>query len=333
MAPPKRVGDPCVSRLPFGHAPILSLGTNFRPAHGKSHVTDQAKPRFLNRPERIAFYGCLIVFAAFAVLTILWDQDVAWNEVAFRIGAALGAGAIGLVYRLLDRKEGIALAMIGTGLFVGFTNSALLLNYLFFPVSKPIIDPALMRADAWLGYCWSCFVVGLADYPWLGRALSWVYHTSLFQMFGLIVILGFMQKHLKMYRFVCIGMLAGLMTVAIWAVFPSFGPSAYQQVPPEAANRIDLVVSNAYGSELLRLAQQGSPVLDASQFLGVIAFPSFHTVMALIAVWSSRGLILFYPVLALNTLMIPAILSHGRTPPGRCRGWDRCFCLGSVGHA
>ncbi|WP_170570776.1 phosphatase PAP2 family protein [Ruegeria atlantica] len=274
-------------------------------------MIDHKSRTLLQPPEVASFFVCVAILSLFVALAVFWQQSVAWGELVFRTGAALGIGGLGLLYRKLDRNEGIALVLIGTGLFVGFTNSTIFLNYLFLPVSRPIVDPFLIRVDAFFGYHWKSFVVTLADYPQFGRALAWVYHTSVVQMFGLIVILAFSQNHLQLYRFIVAGMAAGLMTVGIWIVFPSFGPAAYQTIPAGVSEKINLVVTNDYGREILRLADEGSAIISFSHTLGLIALPSFHTVMAALAVWFSRGLIIFYPVLALNILMIPAILSHG----------------------
>ncbi|CUK14092.1 hypothetical protein RUE5091_03731 [Ruegeria denitrificans] len=274
-------------------------------------MIDYKSRTLLQPPEIASFFVCVVILSLFVALSIIWQQTVAWNEVVFRTGAALGVGGLGVLYRKLGRNEGIALALIGTGIFVGFTNSTILLNYLLLPVSQPIVDSHLIRFDAIFGYRWESFVATLAGCPEFGRALAWVYHTSVVQMFGMILILAFAQKHLQLYRFIVAGIIAGVMTVGIWFVFPSFGPAAYQIVPAEVSENINLVVTNDYGQEILRLAEEGNAVISFSHVLGLIAFPSFHTVMAALAVWFSRGLVIFYPLLVLNILMIPAILSHG----------------------
>lgn len=262
-------------------------------------------------PERFVAVICIFLLALGILIAILRAQQVDWATVTFRLAVATGVGAGGATYRRLGRSEGIALALIGTGLFVAFTNFALLVNYMFLPVIGPVIDTALTRFDAALGYVWRDYVLALGEFPSLMQLLRSVYLSSAAQMIGMILVLGFLERQLAMHRFLVAGTIAGLTTVAIWSVLPSFGPAAYQPLPPDSTAAALIVADNAYGRILLQLAERGTTVLRPDAYLGTIAFPSFHTVMALLAVWYARGIWLFWPVLALNLLMLPAILLHG----------------------
>ncbi len=155
---------------------------------------------------------------------------------------------------------------------------------MFLPVLGPVIDPGLTRFDAALGYVWSDYLLALGDMPVLMLVLRSVYLSSVAQMVGLILILGFLERRVAMHRFLVAGTVAGLTTVAIWAALPSFGPAAYQLLPPDSTAAALIVTDNDYGRQLLHLAEHGRTVLRPDAFLGTVAFPSFHTVMALIAV-------------------------------------------------
>ena len=265
----------------------------------------------LHAPEYLALLLIIALMAIFCMLTSLWDQSVAWGDYFTRIGAALVVGALGVAYRAWNRSEGIALALVSTGLFIGFTNTIVPLNYLFFPLSSPLIDAHLFQIDALVGYHWPDFVRWLADRPGVSLALALVYSSSAFQLFGLIVFLGFTQRHETLYRYLWTGILTGVITIGFWCLAPSFGPSAYFDLSPEIQQKASLVVTTSYGQELMQLAKEGLPVMRAAEFVGVVAFPSYHTVMAILVVWFCRTTILFFPSLVLNCFMVPAILAHG----------------------
>ncbi|MGI9368651.1 MAG: phosphatase PAP2 family protein, partial [Ruegeria sp.] len=74
---------------------------------------------------------------------------------------------------------------------------------------------------------------------------------------------------------------------------------------------INLFTDMMYGALLRDLAANGVPVITPSIIIGTIAFPSFHTVMAVLVVWYLRGTSLFLPALLINVMMAPAILVHG----------------------
>ena len=73
-----------------------------------------------------------------------------------------------------------------------------------------------------------------------------------------------------------------------------------------------IAVGPAYGSELVRLSQEGVDALSPRNILGLIGFPSFHTVMACMSViFLARVRCLAIPAVLLNLLMMPAILVQG----------------------
>lgn len=161
------------------------------------------------------------------------------------------------------------------------------------------------------GYDWAGFVAGLAEWPLAGTALGWLYQSSLLQMAVLVVMLAALGRAGEMHRFLTAGILAMALTIAFWWLWPSIGPSAYAELPAEAARRIGLVVNPAVGAGLRELAAAGPGVIRPETVTGVVAFPSYHMIMALMVAFYARRTLLF-PVFALASLgMVPATLSHG----------------------
>ncbi len=66
----------------------------------------------------------------------------------------------------------LAAAVVGFAVFMGFTGAAAIFIFALFPVSAPLIDPALIRMDAALGYDWAGFVTALAGWPLVGTTLG-----------------------------------------------------------------------------------------------------------------------------------------------------------------
>ena len=98
--------------------------------------------------------------------------------------------------------------------------------------------------------------------------------------------------------------------ILFWSVVPSIGPAAFVAVPAQAGV-VTRVVDGAYAEQMLSLLASGPEVLKANAMLGVIAFPSFHTVMMLMSIWYVRGT-RFLPVFVIvNIPMLPAIIVHG----------------------
>ncbi len=264
----------------------------------------------LHPAEKVALAVIAVLFTANLLLDVS-SGAIDWASYASRISFALIMLMIGLTYRVLGRSEPIALVTIATALFILFTLFGSIFNYLLFPLANMIIDEQLARIDAYVGYSWPGLVAGLAEFPLLGALLGQVYLSSLFQFVLIILLLGFTNKAVSLHRFLLTGMFGALAAIGIWWLVPSFGPSAMYEIPDDLMERVSLVVQPSYGAELLRLAANGPIRITPEDVLGVIAFPSFHTVMACMAVWFTFKTFAGPGFLLVNVLMLPAILAHG----------------------
>lgn len=275
-------------------------------------MTDEARTGTRLYPaEILALATSGTLFVASLLLATQSQQSVAWGEfILWNAFAAVLVGG-GLERRTLNASPGAAHAMISVGLLFNFGSSAALLNYLLFPIEREMIDPLLFRIDRQLGYFWGDFVHFFDRVPGIGVTLSYIYNSALFQVLGVIVLLGLTERQLQLHRFLVAGTVSVCLTLAIWWAAPSIGPSAYYEIPESISDNINLVVDTAYGEELAQLAREGTATIQAREISGVIAFPSLHTVMACMVVVFTLGTRLFFPALALNAPMIPATLAHG----------------------
>lgn len=264
------------------------------------------------RAERITALIAVALCAVDLILIAAKGQAVDWVGYGVMVLIGLGALALGLTYRRLGRSEEIALAAIAAALFILFTIFASIFNYLLLPVGALRLDLALIQLDASIGFSWAGFVAWAATMPGLGRALSYVYMSSLVQMTVLIIVLGFAGRREQLHQFLLTGVVGALLAITIWFAAPSMGPSVFEDISPELIEKLNLVVGPAYGAQLQSLALNGSSYISPMNVLGLIAFPSFHTVMACMAIWFTASLRPLFPVaMVLNVAMIPAILLHG----------------------
>ena len=251
------------------------------------------------------------IYAANLIVASAADRVIAWSDWTAMYTIGLVVGLLGLFYRLSKRSEPLALTLLAAAILVFFSHAGAIFNHQLFPLARPLIDSILFGWDAHLGYDWVDFVALIAVWRPFGLFLGYVYDSSLVQLLVVILVLGFGERAVQLHRFVLVGVLGGSLTVLIWWLAPSFGPSAYLEVPEDVARRIELRVDSRYGAALNRLAVEGLDVIRPESILGVVAFPSFHTVMACMSVWFSWATRIFWPMLLLNIAMIPAILSHG----------------------
>ena len=260
--------------------------------------------------EKICATVIVVLFLLDAILIQIKGVGVDWTGYGVTCAIGIGAIVIGQLYRTKRLEEKIALATTASGLFILFTICCSIFNYLLLPVGDRRIDPLLIKLDAMLHYSWPEAVVYVASLPWLASLLRFIYMSSLPQLIVILIILGFLGQRERLHQFLLTGVFGALMAIAFWAVFPSSGPSAFEILPAEVAR--SFVVGAAYGTELNRLALDGPSFLSPKDALGLIAFPSFHTVMACMAVWFMAQTKRVFPLfLIVNILMLPAILVHG----------------------
>ncbi len=252
-------------------------------------------------------------------LTVLDAALIAYKGVridVFGYAGAISTGAfavlIGQFYRFKREDVGIALSTTSAGLFILFSLAGSVFNYLLLPIRMPRVDWFFQRTDAALGFDWGLFVGWISNWPLFGQVLRVVYFSSVPQLILVILILGFARKADTLHRFLVTGIVGALIAFCVWALFPSFGASSISSLPETVQAVMPIAVGSAYGAELVRLSIEGAAYISPENVLGLIGFPSFHTVMAMMSLIFLRQFVwLRPPVFAVNALMVPAIIVQG----------------------
>lgn len=244
---------------------------------------------------------------------VLGGAPIDWSGYIPTMGAAAAVLVAGVAYRRSGRSEPIAAALTATSLLLVFTAVLATYNYLLLPSPRASIDPLLAAIDARLGYRWSDLVAFAAARPGLSWLLAQVYMSSLAQLACLVVALGLTGRFAALERMTTALVVGAVVTVTFWGLFPSIGVAAYQSPgPPEAEAAAGLITGTRIGAELLGLLEHGPSRIAPDEIMGLIAFPSFHTVLAVLCAWFAFGVrLLRGPFLLLNALMVPALLLHG----------------------
>lgn len=228
------------------------------------------------------------------------------------VGIGLLLIVVGIVYRRTGRDQRIGSTAICAGWFILFTLSLSLFNYLLMPHWAPTIDVYLAEIDLLLfGYHWPDFVRANAANPITYEAMRYAYLSTLPQIACLLIVLGLSGRTREMYALMTTVTLAGTMTVVAWGVVPSLGPSALYELGGMAGHAAP-VVEASYGREIARLLREGATFLSPDEIRGLIAFPSFHIVLAMAAIVYSRQVGWLFPLfVAINLLVLPGVLVHG----------------------
>jgi hypothetical protein len=249
-----------------------------------------ARPRLrlrsITNPAERAVFGLVIVLAiALAVALPFSGYSIVWASMLPTLGAALALIAVAVIYRTVRPSPRIAAMCMGTAALLLFSMLTALLNYFAVRLGRPLIDATLAGWDRALGIDWPGLVAAMQAMPWVKLTLSLAYVTTLPQIAIVVVILALSGRLERLSHFMLAFCLAALLTVAFWAIFPSFGAFAhYWQADPSLSDR-GLIVDAPYARELLALRSGTIDTLSIDELTGLIAFPSFHTAIAVLAAY------------------------------------------------
>lgn len=267
--------------------------------------------RFL--PGEWVVVGVLLTLAALDIV-LLYSKGIRVDVVGYAslVGIGLFLVATAQYYRVVRSESRLSLTLMAAGLFLLFTIVGSVFNYMFLPNTFAPIDSFLIQVDAAMGYHWPTLMTWVSHHPWLGTLLFHVYFSSLPQLLVLILVLGFTGKAQQLHRFLLTGVIGALLAMMIWVLFPNFGAKSTHDLPQAVLDAFPIAVTPAYGDALLALSRNGVVYLTPKNVLGLIGFPSFHTVMACMSVcFVPRHLILRPLFFGLNALMALAILVQG----------------------
>ncbi|MCO5106597.1 MAG: phosphatase PAP2 family protein [Burkholderiaceae bacterium] len=132
-----------------------------------------------------------------------------------------------------------------------------------------------------------------------GRLASW---TAL-ALSGLASVAGLAGLGDRVRELVALLIVTGIVVVVLSGLFPAQSAWAYYGVDLHKAYHL---------ADLNTLRDQTAPVIDVGRQTGIVTFPSYHTAIALILVWVTRGIApLFWPALILNLGVLVAIPTGG----------------------
>ena len=251
-----------------------------------------------------ASFRIWVLFGGLSFGDIVWCAERGmtisdWQPFAIVSIALIGIAVIG--YR---QPDGLCLRL-GTFaewslLWLTFSVAGALLTYLAATRGGPLYDAELSAADAALGFDWAGWSRFLAGYPWFKLVLLGTYKSLFAQALFTAFWFALHRADDRNAELLAAATAALLVTTAIFIVFPTFGPCA--GLP---------ACHDAYLEDLVALRRGTLPSLDIMVLKGVIAFPSFHAVMATLFVHAHRGQWTFVPVAVFNALMLVSLPSEG----------------------
>lgn len=188
--------------------------------------------------------------------------------------------------------------------FVIYTVVGFLANGVQYTPFEPI-DAWLLQIDHWLGFSVNQALQWGHSSTWFYYSLSLAYDSLIYQLIIIPTVIFFLSSryHRPIYRYFKQLLIGGLLGMMIYYFLPSVAPAHFVNSAYFSAAE-----HNTYWKfyEL----HHHIPILSPGG--GMVAFPSFHVIWALLLLrlaWSVKWL--FVPLLIINTLLILATVLLG----------------------
>ena len=207
------------------------------------------------------------------------------------VKAAIGAAAFltlyaaGMVYQTIRPDEIISNVCHGLLFFFLAGYFGALASYLGVTIARPLYDGQFAAIDRAMGFDWMGLLTFVNDRGWLAQTLKAAYHTSGFQLIAVVVFLAVTRRFIRLQEFLGLFLVCAIITVSLAALFPAEGPFALHK--PDQSLYAGMWRHHA---DFLALRDAAVTTVKAMGFEGIVTFPSFHTIMALLTAWALRDI-------------------------------------------
>ncbi|MBI3838446.1 MAG: phosphatase PAP2 family protein [Planctomycetia bacterium] len=221
------------------------------------------------------------------------------------LATCLALSSVAIFYRVYRPEPGFVLCLKALVALVAFSAVFSMLVYCLAIAGRPLGDTTLAAVDAALGLSAADLVEWTSARPVLALVMRLVYFSIIPQTIFAIVWLGFSNQRASLDKFLVRFMLGGLISAIAFYLLPAKGTcESYALAVPSHYEKIL--------EHLDSLRHGGRTLITWRDAEGLITFPSFHTIWAvlLIAAFWRRGWI-FYPVALTNVAVVISTVTTG----------------------
>jgi membrane-associated phospholipid phosphatase len=179
-------------------------------------------------------------------------------------------------------------------------------------LNAPLQDEVYAAADAALGFDFLSFHSWVGTQPLLPQAMFYAYNSCAKQFLVIFLVSAIFLDRENIAQFCSLLALTIFPTVIIASLFPALGSCIHHQPTAQPFAHLDPMACREYLPQLLALRDGTFEIFRLPETKGVLTFPSYHTVMAIIATYAVRNYIwLLVPFALLNTVNILSTMPFG----------------------
>jgi hypothetical protein len=161
------------------------------------------------------------------------------------------------------------------------------MSYFAAALGGPLMDAQLAAIDRWMGFDWHAVQRLTAGSELLSWAGVKIYHNSGYQMLLAWAVLAVTGQHGRLTVFLTALVVSTGACVLLSAAIPAAGAYIHYNVPDSALGHLAGTGAGVWHMTDFEALRAGTlRALDLQNLEGIVTFPSFHTVVALLSGWS-----------------------------------------------
>lgn len=261
-------------------------------------------------PHPVAWIICAILMVAEAIWIPLAGFSISfgtsWIEFA-------GVFALLIAAAMLSHYNWHRLAIFAftIAFFFFFGKQGNVLNYLTHALGFPWADARLAQIESAMGFDWLAHLAWINNHPIIAEALQRAYdmlHFFTILTGATLLLFGKMER---LREFSMLFAISLIITIILGAVFPAGGAYHFYQPAAELHTNIAPHSGRFFLVHLLPVHDGTMKFIEMDHTTGLITFPSYHMVMALLMMWVTRRTLVFPVFVVFNILMASAIPVFG----------------------
>lgn len=199
-------------------------------------------------------------------------------------------GSLAVVYTYFRPEKIISPPCWSITVYSLFIPPSIMLTQVVGSFNYPLTDKYLAGFDRLLGFEWPVAMAAFAKLPeWVSEFTTSLYDSSMLISVLVVLYLIFTRKNRRLDEFVTYFIIAGIITVAISGFAPAESAIEYFKLDDEVYKRLSPIVGNGYMNDFYSLRDGSLRELKVIETRGIISFPSFHTINALLLIYIMRG--------------------------------------------
>ncbi len=244
----------------------------------------------------------LVIIAIIALVDVIWGNMAGFafppaDHYYWSLLLATVFGAAGLFYTYVRIDPKIAAPCWSLFTYATFMPTAIFTSYLSASLNYPLADGMLAQMDAMLGFSWPDAINWFVTLPdWVSTFSTRLYASTLWGMFIVACFLIFTGRHRQMDEYVTLFVVTCTITSIIAGFLP--GQNAYEffRLDPSIYEKLSPAVGQSYMQDFFALRDGSLRQLKLVGVQGLVSFPSFHTILALILIYVMRGSGIFFAI-------------------------------------